>query len=94
MAVDTEDGIRHRLWAVTDPAEQAAVAADLAPRQALIADGHHRYAAYLQLQARKRANGQDGPGDDPAHLAPWDCGLALLVDSTGLPARVSARSTG
>ena len=27
----TADGIRHRLWAITDPAELAAIAADLAP---------------------------------------------------------------
>ncbi len=53
----TEDAIRHRIWAVTDPAEIAAVGADLAPRQALIADGHHRYAAYRQLQARRREAG-------------------------------------
>ena len=90
MAVDTDDGIRHRLWALTDPAEHAAVAADLASRQALIADGHHRYAAYLQLQARKRANGQDGAGDGPAHLAPWDAGLALLVDSQAFPPHIGA----
>jgi uncharacterized protein (DUF1015 family) len=89
MTVDTDDGIRHRLWALTDPAEQAAVAADLAARQALIADGHHRYAAYLQLQARKRANGQDGPGR-PAHPAPWDAGLALLVDSQAFPPHIGA----
>ena len=57
LSVDTDDSIRHRLWAVTDPAEQAAIAADLASRQALIADGHHRYAAYLQLQGRKRTAG-------------------------------------
>ena len=50
----TQDGLRHRLWAVTDPAELAAIAADLEPRDALIADGHHRYAAYLRLQARRR----------------------------------------
>jgi uncharacterized protein (DUF1015 family) len=90
MAVDTGDGIRHRLWALTDPAEQAAVAADLASRQALIADGHHRYAAYLQLQARKRVNGQDGPGQPPSHLAPWDAGLALLVDSRAFPPHIGA----
>src|SRR6516164_6674589 len=82
LSVDTDDSIRHRLWAVTDPAEQAAIAADLASRQALIADGHHRYAAYLQLQARKRTAGA-GPG-------PWDAGLALLVDSTAFPPRIGA----
>ena len=64
---------------MTDPAEHAAIAADLAARQALIADGHHRYAAYLELQARRRAAGA-GPG-------PWDYGLALLVDSATYPPR-------
>jgi uncharacterized protein (DUF1015 family) len=78
----TPDGVRHRLWALTDPAELAAVAADLAPRQALIADGHHRYAAYLQLQARRRSAG-DGGG-------PWDYGLALLVDSAAYPPQIGA----
>ena len=82
LSVDTNDSIRHRLWAVTDPAEQAAIAADLASRQALIADGHHRYAAYLQLQARKRTAGA-GPG-------PWDAGLAMLVDSAAFPPRIGA----
>ena len=78
LEVVTDDGIRHRLWALTEPSELALVAADLAPRQALIADGHHRYAAYRELQA-----GQDGPG-------PWDYGLALLVDSTAFPPRIDA----
>ena len=78
----TEDGLRHRLWAVTDPAQLAAVAADLAPRQALIADGHHRYAAYRQLQARRR--------DAGCGAGPWDYGLALLVDSAAYPPRIGA----
>jgi len=82
LSVDTDDLIRHRLWAVTDPAEQAAIAADLASHQALIADGHHRYAAYLQLQARKRAAG--------AGAGPWDAGLALLVDSAAFPPHIGA----
>ncbi len=58
------------------------MAADLAPRQALIADGHHRYAAYRQLQARRRSAG-DGDG-------PWDYGLALLVDSAAYPPQIGA----
>jgi uncharacterized protein (DUF1015 family) len=78
----TRDGIRHRLWAITDPAELAEIAADLAPRSALIADGHHRYAAYLELQDRRRAAG-DGPG-------PWDYGLALLVDASAYPPDIGA----
>jgi uncharacterized protein (DUF1015 family) len=67
----TPDGVTHRLWAEADPARHAAVAADLASRRALIADGHHRYATYRQLQSMHGG----APG-------PWDRGLALLVDSS------------
>ena len=76
----TADGTRHRLWAITDTAELDEIAADLRDRTALIADGHHRYAAYLQLQERRHAAG-DGCG-------PWDFGLALLVDSAAYPPAV------
>jgi uncharacterized protein (DUF1015 family) len=82
ISASTPDGLRHRLWAITDSDELAAIAADLAPRTALIADGHHRYAAYLQLQDREQRAGA-GPG-------PWDFGLALLVDSTAYPPQLGA----
>jgi uncharacterized protein (DUF1015 family) len=73
----TDDGVTHRLWALTDPAEHAAIAADLAARTALIADGHHRYAAYGELRASMRGAGhRDGP---------WDYGLAFLVDADEYP---------
>jgi uncharacterized protein (DUF1015 family) len=77
VSAETGDGTRHRLWALTDPAEHAAIAADLAPRHALIADGNHRYAAYLEMQSRQRGRG--------AGASPWDYGLALLVDSAAYP---------
>ena len=82
VSITTEDGITHRLWRLGDPGEQAAIAADLSGRRALIADGHHRYAAYLQLQAEMRAAGL-GTG-------PWDYGLAFLVDSAAYPPRLGA----
>ncbi|UWE09126.1 DUF1015 domain-containing protein [Actinacidiphila bryophytorum] len=78
LGTTTEDGVRHRLWALTDPAEIAAVGADLAGRQALIADGHHRWATYRRLQAAHP------PG------TPWDFGLVLLVDTARHPLRVRA----
>lgn len=77
----TPDGVRHRLWRLTDPAQHAAVAAELATRHALIADGHHRYATYLRLQRNLRE--QHGRG-------PWDRGLALLVDSSSYGPQVQA----
>ena len=82
VSIATEDGITHRLWRLGDPAEQAAITADLAGRRALIADGHHRYAAYLEVQAEMQAAGR-GAG-------PWDYGLAFLVDSGAYPPRLGA----
>ncbi len=82
ISARTPDGLRHRLWAINDADDLAAIAEDLAPRQALIADGHHRYAAYRQLQARRRQAGSAS--------GPWDYGLALLVDSATYPPRIGA----
>ncbi|WP_432030156.1 DUF1015 domain-containing protein [Streptomyces sp. 1222.5] len=78
LATTTEDGYRHRLWAVTDPAELGLIQSDLASRQALIADGHHRWATYRRLRA-----------EHPSP-SPWDHGLVLLVDTARYPLRVRA----
>ncbi|MEW2306426.1 DUF1015 domain-containing protein [Streptomyces sp. NPDC006655] len=78
LATTTEDGFHHRLWSITDPAEVARVQSDLAHHQALIADGHHRWATYLRLRA------------EHASPSPWDYGLVLLVDTARYPLRVRA----
>ncbi|CAL9414255.1 hypothetical protein SUDANB176_01731 [Streptomyces sp. enrichment culture] len=78
LATTTEDGIHHRLWSVTDPADLTAVGRELAGHQALIADGHHRWATYRRLRAE-----HPSPG-------PWDHGLVLLVDTARYPLRVRA----
>jgi uncharacterized protein (DUF1015 family) len=80
--VTTDDGIAHRVWAVTDPATLAAVAADLHSRRAVIADGHHRYATSLRYQADRHADG--------AGTGPWDLGLAFLVDGSAFGPQVHA----
>ena len=79
---ESEDGIAHRLWAITDPEILAAVAADLHTRRAVIADGHHRYANFRRHQADNHAAGR-GNG-------PWDHGLAFLVDATAFGPQVHA----
>ena len=76
------DGVTHRIWALTDPATLRAIAADLLPRRAVIADGHHRYATYLRHQADRHAAG--------AGAGPWDRGLALLVDASTYGPQVHA----
>jgi uncharacterized protein (DUF1015 family) len=63
---------QHRVWAVTDPEIVARVNRALDTARAIIADGHHRYAAYLRLQ-------QDHPGGAN------DRGLAMLVDQLDTP---------
>ncbi|MFJ6572811.1 DUF1015 family protein [Streptomyces sp. NPDC091292] len=78
LATTTEDGFHHRLWAVTDPAEVTEIRTDLARHQALIADGHHRWATYLRLRTEHRSP------------SPWDYGLVLLVDTARYPLRVRA----
>ncbi|MFJ9850674.1 DUF1015 family protein [Streptomyces sp. NPDC101150] len=81
LATTTEDGFAHRLWAVTDPADLAAIDDDLARREALIADGHHRWATYQRLYEQQ-------PGATPA--SPWASGLVLLVDTARYPLQVRA----
>lgn len=63
---------RHRVWAIRDPQLLDRIDAGLAESQALIADGHHRYAAYLRMQRRSPGGANDR-------------GLAMLVDQDDTP---------
>lgn len=65
-------GQRQRIWAIRDPDLLSSIDALLATSRCLIADGHHRYAAYLRLQ-------EQHPG------TAWDAGLAMLVDQHDTP---------
>jgi uncharacterized protein (DUF1015 family) len=67
LIAETDDGATHRIWRIDSPQTHARVAADLARREALIGDGHHRYAAYLHRMERH-------PGRPGVEL-----GLAMLV---------------
>lgn len=81
FSTKTPDGCAHRLSAVTGPAADE-LAARLSGGTALIADGHHRYAAYRELSESMHASGH-GPG-------PWDYGLAFLVDADSYPPQLGA----
>ncbi|WP_240139826.1 DUF1015 family protein [Streptomyces sp. MUM 178J] len=78
LATTTEDGFSHRLWSVTDPSDLAQITNDLAHRQALIADGHHRWATYLRLN------------EEHSSPSPWNYGLVLLIDTARYPLQVRA----
>lgn len=70
---------QHRIWAIRDQATLTAIAIELAGSRALIADGHHRYAAYLRLQRRAAA------GANTVMPTATDLGLAMLVDQEATP---------
>lgn len=82
------DGSRHRVWRVSGSADIEDVRTAVGCSQALIADGHHRYASYQRLQHERQAEGR-GAG-------PWDHGLALLVGAAegGLTLSAVHRTVG
>jgi uncharacterized protein (DUF1015 family) len=79
----TPDGCRHRLWAIADPALLALVVAAMAPKQVMIADGHHRYETMVAIRDALRPAGAP-PGTSQADFGPMffaraeDPGLLVL----------------
>jgi uncharacterized protein (DUF1015 family) len=65
-------GQQHRVWAISEPAQLETVHAALADARLLVADGHHRYAAYVALHAREPTT---------AHRR----GLAMVIDQDETP---------
>ncbi len=78
LEITDDDGVRHELWRLADPALIADVRAALARTRAVIADGHHRFAA---AQAHHRG-APDLPGSDAV--------LALVTSSGPGGLRVEA----
>jgi uncharacterized protein (DUF1015 family) len=67
QATDTE-GVVHQIWAITDPAQTAAISAAVEGAPVVIADGHHRFETALNYQQEKGAGG------------PQDLVMALVVE--------------
>jgi uncharacterized protein (DUF1015 family) len=63
---------RQRIWAIRDAGTIDRIGELLEPSSCLLADGHHRYAAYLRLQEEHPATA-------------WDAGLAMIVDQDDTP---------
>jgi uncharacterized protein (DUF1015 family) len=90
VAVTDADGVRHGLWRVADPALTGRVPAVLAETGAVIADGHHRFAAARAHGARAilallTPMGPGGLRVQPIHRVVPDLVLdeALAVASAG-----------
>ncbi len=59
------DGVRHRLWVVSDPKQQALISEEFKQAGSLyIADGHHRAAAASRVAEARRKQG--AKADDPS----------------------------
>ena len=66
-------GQQHRVWAITEVDQLDEIRAGLADARLLVADGHHRYAAYVALHAREPRE------------APHRTGLAMVIDQDETP---------
>jgi uncharacterized protein (DUF1015 family) len=82
---DSDDGVHHRLWRVTDPAPVRALQDLLARQRVFIADGHHRYETALVYRRQLEEANPGLPRDGGHHyilmfLCPMnDPGLFLFA---------------
>jgi uncharacterized protein (DUF1015 family) len=72
-----EYGVMHKLWRISDPQAVTTIAAALAEKKLVIADGHHRYETALAYRNERRA--QSGGAVDPD--APWERVMMTLVNA-------------
>lgn len=68
-----DDGVRHQLWVVDDPATLDAVRTAVGSSPVVLADGHHRYQTALTYQAEVRSRCGGAGGDH-------DLVMALVVE--------------
>ncbi len=73
--VETDDGIVHELWRVTDPAAHATLMEFMEPESVLIADGHHRYETALAYRDFRRRTAEEKRED-----APYEFALGFFVN--------------
>jgi uncharacterized protein (DUF1015 family) len=75
-----EDGVRHLLWRIHDPAVLASVSAGLREQPFFIADGHHRYETALNYRNEMRKK------DPSAGPKPYDSVLVFCsnMDDAGI----------
>jgi uncharacterized protein (DUF1015 family) len=76
LVITDRAGQRHRLWRVPED-EAGALVQGLAATRAVVADGHHRYAAAVQLASEHPDTG-------------WDRTLVMLVDQADTPLQLGA----
>lgn len=73
-AVDAHE-VRHRIWRVEDESDVEKITRELADKQIVIADGHHRYETSLAYRDEQRS--KDG---NPQQEQPYDYVMMTLVN--------------
>jgi uncharacterized protein (DUF1015 family) len=98
MTVEDADGVRHRLWRVTDRPVLDRLTAAFARTEAVIADGHHRFAAARANERTRPA--PPGSGSVLALVTPMGPGglrvdpIHRVVPDLDLDSAVRAAATG
>ncbi|MFC2001283.1 DUF1015 domain-containing protein [Chloroflexota bacterium] len=77
LNVNTADGERHQIWAITEAKVVDKIGSVLAGQPLYIADGHHRYESALTYQREKRACNPSLSGEES-----FDFVMMTLVDFT------------
>jgi uncharacterized protein (DUF1015 family) len=78
--VSDDGAVENRVWWIDDPQALAGIAAALADKWILIADGHHRYETALAYRDERRAAG----GDDAEHAYDFVLMGLTALDDPGL----------
>ena len=76
-----DDGVRHKVWQVRDPAEIGELAAAFADKKLYIADGHHRYETALNYKQHLMDTGEL---TDDAHPANYMMMTLVHMEHPGL----------
>jgi uncharacterized protein (DUF1015 family) len=86
-----DDGVVSTVWALTEPADHAALAAFMAGAQVFIADGHHRYTTSLAYRDERRA--EAAAAGHRSEAPAYDSVMTALVnmDDPGLVVRPTHR---
>ncbi len=63
--VTNDDGVRNKLWRISDPEVLTLIANHLKDKSFLIADGHHRYETAIEYRNIQREANGETPGEKP-----------------------------
>jgi uncharacterized protein (DUF1015 family) len=79
-----EDGIRHRMWILREPAIVAGLIQAFRDKPIIIADGHHRYETALTFRDERRTRVKAPPQSEPPRLHDFVLMYLVSAEDPGL----------